>query len=540
MLKLLLKTRLLAMMDRVGGQKKSRKAATAGKLALMALGGLVVLILIGGLVGLLASPLYAGLRDGGMTWLIFALAGTLACVLSFVFTMFYAQGAIFEAKDNELLLSMPIPPSAILGSRMGALYFLNLLFSVTIMGAVGVLRAMDGGLQALHVIIFLVCIPLLALIGTTLSCLLGWLVSLITRRMRHKALFSLLLSLAFMGFYFYAMLGLSDHLQAILANSGNIADAFRRVLLPFYAMAMAIAEGDLTQLLIFAACCAVPFALVYFLLSRSFIRIVTTKVGAKRTEYKGGPLKESSAIWSLTKKDLTRFFNSSTYMLNCGLGLIFSLIMGIATLVSGNALLNFLLKTYARMEDAGSLAPYLIPVVLGVLAGMAYICAPSISVEGKNFWILDSLPLKVKDILKSKLLFHLVIAVPFSLVSSLLVVIAIPMDAMQVVIVFLFPLLAHVFCATVSMVAGLYTAKLDFPSEAKAVKSTACSLVPMVATAAVSLVPSILYFSVLKEQGVDFGTILMIAMGVMALISIAAYAFLLSPAAEKRWHSIKK
>ena len=86
MLKLLLKTRLLAMMDRIGGQKKSRKAATAGKLALMALGGLVVLILIGGLVGLLASPLYAGLRDGGMTWLIFALAGTLACVLSFVFT----------------------------------------------------------------------------------------------------------------------------------------------------------------------------------------------------------------------------------------------------------------------------------------------------------------------------------------------------------------------------------------------------------------------------------------------------------------------
>jgi len=357
--------------------------------------------------------------------------------------------------------------------------------------------------------------------------------------MRHKALFSLLLSLAFMGFYFYAMLGLSDHLQAILANSGNIADAFRKVLLPFYAMATAITEGSLTQLLIFAACCIVPFALVYFLLSRSFIRIVTTKVGAKRMEYKGGSLKESSVVWSLTKKDLTRFFNSSTYMLNCGLGLVFSLILGIATLVSGNALLNFLLKTYASMEDAGSLAPYLIPVVLGVLASMAYICAPSISVEGKSFWILDSLPLKVKDILKSKLLFHLVIAVPFSLVSSLLVVIGMPMDAMQAVIVFLFPLLANVFCATVSMITGLYTARLDYPSEAKAIKSTTTGLIPMLATAAVSLAPSILYFAVLKKQGADFGTILMIAMGVLAALSIAAYAFLLSSAAEKRWHSIK-
>ena len=539
MLKLLLKTRFLAMLDRVSGQNK-RKAATARKLTLMVLGGLVVLALIGGLFGLLVSPLYTGFRDNGMTWLTYAMAGAMACVLSFVLTMFYAQGAIFEAKDNELLLSMPIRPSAILGSRMGALYFLNLLFCVTILGAVGVLRAMDGGIQVLHVIIFLVCIPLLALIGTTLSCLLGWLVSLITRRIRRKALFSLVLSLVFMGFYFYAMLGLSDHLQAILANSGNIADAFQKVLLPFYAMAMAITEGDLIQLLIFAACCVVPFALVYFLLSRSFIRIVTTKVGAKRTEYKGGSLKESSVVWSLTKKDLDRFFNSSTYMLNCGMGLVFALILGIATLVSGNALLDFLLKTYARMEDPGALAPYVMPVVLGLLAGMAYICAPSISVEGKNFWILDSLPLKVKDILKSKLMFHLVVAVPFSLVSSLLVVIGMPMTPMQAVIMFLFPLLAHVFCATISMVTGLYTAKLDFPSEAKAVKSSACGLPPMLATAAVTLAPSILYFTTLKEQGADFGTVLLIAMGVIAAVSIAAYAFLLSPAAEKRWHKIRR
>ncbi len=78
MLKLLLKTRLMAMMDRVGGQKKSRKAATAGKLALMALGGLVVLILLGGLFAMMVKPLYEGFRDNGLTWLIYASAGALA------------------------------------------------------------------------------------------------------------------------------------------------------------------------------------------------------------------------------------------------------------------------------------------------------------------------------------------------------------------------------------------------------------------------------------------------------------------------------
>ena len=540
MLKLLLKTRFMALMDRFSGQKKGKKAATAKKLALLSLGGLAVLILIGAMFALMIKPLYDGFRQGGLTWLIFAMAGCLACILSFVFTMFYAQGAIFEAKDNEMLLSMPIPPSAILGSRMGALYFLNLLFCVTIMGAIGVLRALDGGLQVLNVIIFLVSIPLLALIGTALSCLLGWLVSLVTRRMRRKALFSLVFSLAFMGLYFYAMLGLTDHLQTMLANSGNIAEAFRNVLLPFYALGIAITEGNLVQLLIFAACCVVPFALVYILLSRSFIRIVTTKVGAKRTEYKAGSLKGSSLIWSLTKKDLTHFFNSSTYMLNCGIGLIFSLILGIATLVSGNGLLNFLLKSYSNIEDAGTLAPYLLPVVLGILAGMSCICAPSISVEGKNFWILDSLPVKHQEVLKSKLLFHLVIAVPVSLVTSLLATLRLPMTGTQILIMFGFPLLANVFCATVSMVTGLYTAKLDYPSEAKAVKSSSSTLVPMLATVLVSLAPSILYFTKLKDRGIDFSVSLLAAMGVMAVVSIALYAFLLSPAAEKRWKKIRK
>ena len=45
----------------------------------------------------------------------------------------------------------------------------------------------------------MISIFLLALISTTLSCLLGWLVSVITRQLRRKALFQLLVSLALLG-----------------------------------------------------------------------------------------------------------------------------------------------------------------------------------------------------------------------------------------------------------------------------------------------------------------------------------------------------
>jgi len=538
MLRLLLKTRILALMDQISGGKKNKTAATAGKLALVALGALIVLGLIGALLGMLLYPLYDNLAKAGLAWLFFALTGAFACMISFMFTMFYAQGAIFEAKDNEMLLSMPIPPSAILGSRMWTLYFLNLLISATLMGTAGVIRLITGPEGVLNVVIFVVCIPLLAFISTTLSCLFGWLVSLITRRMRRKALFSLLLSLCFLGLYFYFMFGLSDHIQAITAQSGNIADAFKTVLYPFYALGTAITEANLIRLLLFAACCLVPFLLAYFILSKTFIRIVTTKVGARRLKYEARTLKESSPVWALAKKDLTHFFNSSTYMLNAGLGLVFALVLAIVTLVSGNALIDGLLKLYARMEDVGPATPYIVAVILSLLAGMAAISGPSISVEGKNFWILESLPVETSQILRGKLLFHLVLALPVSLVSSVLFIPALKMDVQQTAIVIGMPLLAHIFCALSGLIVNVYTAKLDYPSEAKAIKSTSASLYPLLGTAALSLAPSVIYFVFLNEKGVPFSTPMFIAVAVFAALDIAMYIFLLSPAVEKRFHKI--
>ena len=179
MLRLLLKNRVLALMDRFAGRKRGKKATSTGRIVLFSLLGLALLVMIGAFLASLIYPLFDAFSQEGLTWLFFALVGCATVLASFMMTMFYAQGAIFEAKDNELLLSMPIPPSAILGSRLGALYLLNLLVAVIIMGAAGTLHIFINGASVIGVVILVLSILLLALISTTLSCLLGWLVSLL-------------------------------------------------------------------------------------------------------------------------------------------------------------------------------------------------------------------------------------------------------------------------------------------------------------------------------------------------------------------------
>ena len=252
----------MALADQFSGQSKGKRAISVRRIVLLALAALLLLVLAGYLVGLFLTPLYKSLQKADLEWLYFALTGVASFLVSFMLTSFYAQGSIFEAKDNEMLLSMPIRPSAILGSRLSALYFLNFFFAAAFMAAAGIVKLTCGGTAAAGgVIVYVLCVFLLALISTTLSCLLGWAVSFVTRRLRNKAMFQLVFSLLLLGgFYVFFFGDITRHLKTITDNSAGIADMFRGALYPFHAMGMACAGKGFTEFLIFAAVCIVPVA----------------------------------------------------------------------------------------------------------------------------------------------------------------------------------------------------------------------------------------------------------------------------------------
>lgn len=555
MLKLLLKTRILALADQFSGQSRGRRdSINFRRLAVLAGAGLVLLALLGYLVSLALGPLYRNLEEAGLEWLYFAMTGGAAFLLSFMFTSIYAQGAIYEARDNELLLSMPIPPTAILGSRIGALYLLNFFFAATFMATAGIVKLLQGGgASVVGIIVYTACVFLLALISTTLACLLGWLVSFITRRIRRKALFQLLISLLLLGAFYAIFLGdLNRHLQTITENSEGIAGVFRGVLYPFYALGVACTGKDLGMFGVFAACSVLPFALVCFVLGKSFIRIVTSKPAAKRQEYKAKALRGSSALWALIKKEMSCFFSNSSYMLNTGLGLVFAVGMTIMIVVTAGS--HTVETAKAAVETAQSEpgflenltnligpegAPLLFGLILALFASFTYISGPSISVEGNNIWILKSSPLRASQILKAKAFAHMLIALPFSLASSLIMVFGTPgHTAADIAFTILLPLLANAFSALCGVISNLYLGRLNFPSIAKAAKSNSAALIPMLSTLAVVFLPQVLYFGVLRENGMPYPLLCFLSLALVAALVLAMYVFLHSARAQARWDKV--
>ena len=175
MLKLLCAVRMRLLLDAImGGGRRRRSRGLAVVYALL----LVYLVVaLGGMFGLGFSVLVP-LGDMGLSWLYFALAGMAAVALSVGGTVLMAQSQLYDARDNELLLSLPLSPGAILASRMLVLYAMNLLITLLVLVPAGVVywQGREGWIAGgLAILPGAVSAALLAL---ALGCLFGWLIGL--------------------------------------------------------------------------------------------------------------------------------------------------------------------------------------------------------------------------------------------------------------------------------------------------------------------------------------------------------------------------
>ena len=192
MLKLLCAVRLRLLLDAImGGGRRRRSQGMA------VLYGFLLVYLVVALGGMLALGFSAllPLADMGLDWLYFALAGITAVVLAAGETILMAQSQLYDARDNELLLSLPISPGVILASRTLVLFSMDLLTALVVLIPAGAVywRGKSGWpMGSLTLVLGTVAAALLSL---ALGCLFGWLVGLLTARIRRRNLMTVLVSL---------------------------------------------------------------------------------------------------------------------------------------------------------------------------------------------------------------------------------------------------------------------------------------------------------------------------------------------------------
>ena len=514
-------------------RKKAGVKSGKGRTVLIGLLTLYVIACFFIMFGSMFYSLCAPLHELGLGWFYFAIAGLLAFALSFIGNIFATQTQLYDARDNELLLSLPIKPKFILGSRMLALLALDLLYILLVMLPAGVVYCMNYSAGAVGVIYFVIECLLLPLMVQAFSCVFAWLLSVISNRMRNKTTVTMVCSVAFLVVYFYAYSKIGDIINELVTNGTEIAVAVKRAVFPAYYFGVGIAEHNLTYLLLFTVCVLALFELIYWILSRSFLRIATTKKGAARIRYREKRLQVSSPRRALLKKDLRHFWGNAMYVLNAWLGQILLLIATGALLLKRDLVETALLTVGGGTELT---APILCVAVCGI-STTNLIAAPSVSLEGKNLWIAQSIPVRGRDILLAKAEMQMVLCLPITAVCSFLLGLLLALTWQEILMLVLLPAVFNIMLALMGVTIGLQHPKFDYLNETVVIKQSAATVLCMFIGFAAVLVPALLY-ALLLSRWIESGIYLIICCAVFAAIAAVLYRYLCH-AGEQRFLALQ-
>ena len=433
MTRALLRKQLMEVFSWLYRDKKSGKHRSVKGVVGWGLLYLLLFAFLGVMFGVAAVTLCGPLLTEKMGWLYWCLMGLIAIFFGVFGSVFNTYSSLYQAKDNDMLLSMPIPTSRILLVRLSGVYAMGLMYELIVMIPTVVIWLMNAPFSMVGTIHVLLIPLVLSLLILVLSAILGWVVALIAVRVKHKNIITVLVSLVFIAAYYYLYARAYSLIQLILLNPETVGSRLKAVFYPLYHMGMA-AQGNILSMIVFTVIVVVAFMIAYWVLSRSFLKLATANRGVAKSAYKEQSVKVKSVHSALLQKEFSRFTGSANYMLNCGLGVILMPVSAAALVWKAD-----LVREFSSLSAIQEYIPLLAIATICLLMTMNDMAAPSISMEGKNLWIVQSLPVSGKQVLLSKLklpllltwisAIPLVIAVEWLIKPSLLNGILIPAAA---------------------------------------------------------------------------------------------------------------
>ena len=153
--------------------RTGKQRTQTGKLAFGMLYGAIALVLMASFASL-SWPLAQLLLPGGWETLYFLVLELLALLVSVLAGALSSYNRLFQAKDNDLLLALPIPPWMIFAVRLWGLYEMSLFYLLLVWVPAEAAYArfaphpLGGILSAVPMAL------LLAVAASVLAALLGW------------------------------------------------------------------------------------------------------------------------------------------------------------------------------------------------------------------------------------------------------------------------------------------------------------------------------------------------------------------------------
>ncbi|HJJ38873.1 MAG TPA: hypothetical protein O0X42_01940 [Methanocorpusculum sp.] len=439
--------------------------------------GMVLLyVIVGFAVVLLMTRISQILASVGMASSAVSFAAVVASVLIFILNVFQSGSTVFNLKLFESEVALPVTSADIVLSRFLVLYLFNLALSLVFTVPALVVCGISLGVEPLYAVLSFIGILLIPLIPLTAALLLGAFVYALSARMKQRKLAALIIGMVLMVtafvLYMRVIFSSSAPIPEILANLMQDNSALIKSIYPPAEFFTSGVLGDVLTFLLFAGISVGVFAAAVALVSWKYIPICQAmQAHDAKHNYVMTEQSAQKVSKALFKRDIKRYFSSTPYVFNTAFGYVLMVVASVAILLVG-------VTTFNDMLGSPFLAP-VAPLILAVLCGMSSTTSSSISIEGKHWWITQTLPVSAKEIFASKLKVNFVVALPFMVISMVILGIATVSSVVDVVFLILLPVIYLYFMSVLGLFCNIHYPKFYWESENEAVKSGAALLITL-------------------------------------------------------------
>ncbi len=403
-----------------------------------------------------------------LDWFYFALMSMLALILSVIVSAFSSYTTLYKARDNELLLSLPIPVSRIVLARLLSVWIWGFVIEVTVMLPTLFLYLSITGFSIKIMIASLVSMVLLSLLIVSLSCLFGWIVAKISRHIKHKSLAAIVAFITFIAIYYYLYFQFFNHLEELLVYIKTLGRSVQSIF-PLYALG-GMYLGDILSMIFMGIIMIALFAILNHSLVKSFFSLSAASNQARNT--KSYQYVQSSLFCTLIKKEMSHFFFSAGYMLNCGLGTIMMMIMMLVVWVRSDIVVD----AFVFLQTDSVL---IVAAMMAILISMNDMTAPSISLEGRNLWLIQSLPISSWQVLLSKIAMQLLYTLIPALILTITLCIVLHISVFSSALLIIMEMLFTILCSSFGLVMNLKMPNLNWTNENVPIKQSLAVMLAM-------------------------------------------------------------
>lgn len=469
--------------------KARSKGATVGYTVLFVF---LMVGVLGGMFSFLAYVMCGAMAAADMQWLYFALMGLLAVLFGTFGSVFNTYSGLYLAKDNDLLLSMPIPVNTVMTARLLGVYIMGLMYSLTVLLPSVIVYWIVVSASVGAVIGGIMLIADVSVFVLTLSVVLGYVVAKISLKLKNKSFITVIVSLVFIGAYYFLYFKAQDMVSDIIANAAKYGAKIKGSAYPVYLFGR-VGTGDPMAVLCVTAVIAVIFVLVWAVVAHSFLKIATSSGKTVKRRYKETDVKAKSVDSALLCREFKRFTSSPNYILNCGFGILMLPVYGIAMLFIGRDMVGVAEALFGGKDGCIQMV---FCAILCLLATMNDMATPSVSLEGKGLWLSQSLPVTPWQVIRAKLSVQLILTAAPMVFAVVCTAVFCPCDFVQLLFLVIYPLLYVALKANFDMFMGLKMPNLVWTSEITPIKQSGAVAISLLAGFVYAVLPAVLFFAV--------------------------------------------